>query len=167
MIPHIATLLSPDLDEVLAHAEVLVVGRADPEFVSLPGRLRPDQLVVDLVRHAQESRSRTQGLADRAARWLTIIALSAGALTLVVWLLLGKGLAFALERMVTVMVTTCPHALGLAIPLVVSVSTALLAGNGLLLIQQYMLIIVIAFGLFDMWVDFRKRLRGAKENSPV
>ena len=89
--------------------------------------------VVELVRHAQESRSRTQGLADRAARWLTIIALSAGAVTLVVWLLLGKGLAFALERMVTVMVTTCPHALGLAIPLVVSVSTALLAGNGLLL----------------------------------
>jgi len=89
--------------------------------------------VVELVRHAQESRSRTQGLADRAAFWLTIIALGAGAVTLVVWLLLGRGLAFALERTVTVMVTTCPHALGLAIPLVVSVSTALLAGNGLLL----------------------------------
>ena len=89
--------------------------------------------VIDLVRHAQESRSRTQALADRAAFWLTIIALTAGTLTLVVWLLLGKGLAFALERMVTVMVTTCPHALGLAIPLVVSVSTALLAQNGLLL----------------------------------
>jgi len=89
--------------------------------------------VIDLVRHAQESRSRTQALADRAAFWLTIIALSAGMLTLVSWLLLGKGLAFALERMVTVMVTTCPHALGLAIPLVVSVSTALLAQNGLLL----------------------------------
>src|SRR5450759_3286261 len=89
--------------------------------------------VIDLVRHAQESRSKTQALADRAAFWVTIIALSAGTLTLVVWLLLGKGLAFALERMVTVMVTTCPHALGLAIPLVVSVSTALLAQNGLLL----------------------------------
>lgn len=89
--------------------------------------------VIDMVRHAQESRSRTQALADRAAFWLTIIALSAGTLTLVVWLLLGRGLAFALERMVTVMVTTCPHALGLAIPLVVSVSTALLAQNGLLL----------------------------------
>jgi Cu2+-exporting ATPase len=89
--------------------------------------------VIDLVRRAQESRSKTQALADRAALWLTIIALSAGTLTLVTWLLLGKGLAFALERMVTVMVTTCPHALGLAIPLVVSVSTALLAQNGLLL----------------------------------
>jgi Cu2+-exporting ATPase len=89
--------------------------------------------VIDLVRHAQESRSKTQALADRAAFWLTIVALSAGTLTLVVWLLLGKGLAFALERMVTVMVTTCPHALGLAIPLVVSVSTSLLAQNGLLL----------------------------------
>jgi Cu2+-exporting ATPase len=89
--------------------------------------------VIDLVRRAQESRSKTQALADRAALWLTIIALSAGTLTLVVWLLLGRGLAFALERMVTVMVTTCPHALGLAIPLVVSVSTGLLAQNGLLL----------------------------------
>lgn len=89
--------------------------------------------VIDLVRRAQESRSKTQALADRAALWLTIIALSAGTLTLVVWLLLGRGLAFALERMVTVMVTTCPHALGLAIPLVVSVSTSLLAQNGLLL----------------------------------
>ena len=68
--------------------------------------------VIDMVRHAQESRSKTQALADRAAFWLTIIALSAGTLTLVVWLLLGKGLAFALERTVTVMVTTCPHALG-------------------------------------------------------
>ncbi len=89
--------------------------------------------VIDMVRQAQESKSKTQALADRAAFWLTIIALSAGTLTLVVWLLLGKGLAFALERMVTVMVTTCPHALGLAIPLVVSVSTSLLAQNGLLL----------------------------------
>jgi P-type Cu2+ transporter len=89
--------------------------------------------VIEMVRHAQESRSKTQALADRAAFWLTIIALSAGTVTLVTWLLLGKGLAFALERTVTVMVTTCPHALGLAIPLVVSVSTALLAQNGLLL----------------------------------
>jgi Cu2+-exporting ATPase len=89
--------------------------------------------VIEMVRHAQESRSKTQALADRAALWLTIIALSTGTVTLVVWLLLGRGLAFALERMVTVMVTTCPHALGLAIPLVVSVSTAVLAQNGLLL----------------------------------
>ena len=89
--------------------------------------------VIEMVRHAQGSRSRTQALADRAAFWLTIVALSAGVLTLAVWLALGRGLAFALERTVTVMVTTCPHALGLAIPLVVSVSTGLLAQNGLLL----------------------------------
>ncbi|MEJ2339314.1 MAG: heavy metal translocating P-type ATPase, partial [Gemmatimonadales bacterium] len=90
--------------------------------------------VVELVRKAQESRSRTQDLADRAALWLTIIALSVGALTLAGWLVLGKEpFDFALSRMVTVMVITCPHALGLAIPLVVAVSTALSARQGLLI----------------------------------
>jgi Cu2+-exporting ATPase len=88
--------------------------------------------VIDLVRRAQESRSRTQDLADRAASWLTYIALSAGGLTLAAWLLLGETFNYALERMVTVMVITCPHALGLAIPLVVAVSTAISARNGLL-----------------------------------
>jgi P-type Cu2+ transporter len=88
--------------------------------------------VIDLVRQAQESRSRTQDLADRAALWLTIIALSAGGLTLAVWLWNGRDLAFAVERMVTVMVIACPHALGLAIPLVIAVSTTLAARNGLL-----------------------------------
>lgn len=89
--------------------------------------------VVSLVRRAQEARSRTQDLADRAAMWLTIAALGAGVLTMGVWMALGKGLAFALERTVTVMVTACPHALGLAIPLVVARSTGLLAQRGLLL----------------------------------
>ncbi len=89
--------------------------------------------VIDLVQKAQETRSRTQDLANRAAFWLTIIALSIGSLTLVTWLLLGKDFAFALERTVTVMVITCPHALGLAVPLVVAVSTALSARNGLLI----------------------------------
>ena len=90
--------------------------------------------VVDLVRQAQESKSRTQNLADRAAFWLTVIALSSGAITFVLWLVFsGTGLAFAVERMVTVMVITCPHALGLAIPLVVAVSTAVSAKNGLLI----------------------------------
>jgi Cu2+-exporting ATPase len=88
--------------------------------------------VTDLVRQAQESKSRTQDLADRAAFWLTMIALGGGALTLAVWLALGRGLAFALERTVSVMVIACPHALGLAVPLVVSISTALAAGSGLL-----------------------------------
>lgn len=90
--------------------------------------------VIDLVREAQASKSKTQDLANRAALWLTIIALSCGAITLFVWLaLIDKNFAFALERTVTVMVITCPHALGLAVPLVVAVSTALAAGNGLLI----------------------------------
>lgn len=90
--------------------------------------------VIDLVRQAQESKSKTQDLANRAALWLTIIALSGGAITLFVWLaLMQKDFAFALERTVTVMVITCPHALGLAVPLVVAVSTALSASNGLLI----------------------------------
>jgi Cu2+-exporting ATPase len=89
--------------------------------------------VIDMVRRAQESRSRTQDLADRAALWLTIIALSAGAITLTAWLAAGRPFDFSLERMVTVMVITCPHALGLAIPLVVAVSTSLSAQSGLLI----------------------------------
>jgi Cu2+-exporting ATPase len=88
--------------------------------------------VLEMVRRAQSSRSRTQDLADRAALWLTIIALSAGGITLAAWLLAGAAFAAALERMVTVMVITCPHALGLAIPLVVAVSTSLSAKSGLL-----------------------------------
>ena len=88
--------------------------------------------VVDLVREAQSSRSRTQDLADRAAKWLTIVALGGGAATFVVWLAIGGTLAFATERAVTVMVIACPHALGLAIPLVVTVSTTLGAEKGLL-----------------------------------
>ncbi len=89
--------------------------------------------VVTMVREAQESRSRTQDLADRAALWLTIIALTVGVITLTAWLGLGADFVYALERMVTVMVITCPHALGLAIPLVVAVSTSLAASNGLLI----------------------------------
>jgi P-type Cu2+ transporter len=89
--------------------------------------------VIALVRRAQETRSRTQDLANRAAFWLTIIAIVTGTVTLVAWLMAGRALDFALERMVTVMVITCPHALGLAVPLVVAVSTALSARSGLLI----------------------------------
>nr|QEK15734.1 copper-translocating P-type ATPase [Thermococcus aciditolerans] len=89
--------------------------------------------VVELVRQAQETRSRTQDLANRAAFYLTLIAITAGAVTLGAWLYLGKPFVFALERMVTVMVITCPHALGLAVPLVVSVSTSLSAKKGILI----------------------------------
>jgi Cu2+-exporting ATPase len=90
--------------------------------------------MTTLVRQAQQSKSRSQTVADRAAFWLTIIAISAGALTIIFWLTLSsQGLAFSVERMVTVMVITCPHALGLAVPLVVAVSTAISARNGLLI----------------------------------
>jgi len=93
--------------------------------------------VIDLVKEAQESRSKTQDLANRAAVWLTIIALSGGAITFFTWvILMGKDIAFALERTVTVMVITCPHALGLAVPLVVAVSTAIAAKNGFLIRER-------------------------------
>jgi Cu2+-exporting ATPase len=74
-----------------------------------------------------------QNFADRAAKWLTYVAISAGIVTLVVWLAIGQDFVYALERMVTVMVISCPHALGLAIPLVVAISTALSAQHGLLI----------------------------------
>jgi Cu2+-exporting ATPase len=90
--------------------------------------------VIELVKEAQESKSKTQDLANRAALWLTIVAIAGGAITLFIWLfILNKDFAFALERTVTVMVITCPHALGLAVPLVVAVSTAIAAKNGLLI----------------------------------
>lgn len=89
--------------------------------------------VIKLVQDAQDSKSKTQLLADQAARWLTIIALASGALTFIVWLVVGKDLAFAMERMVTVIVICCPHALGLAVPLVVARSTAISAQSGLLI----------------------------------
>ncbi|HEC76538.1 MAG TPA: heavy metal translocating P-type ATPase [Thermoplasmatales archaeon] len=90
--------------------------------------------VIELVKQAQESKSKTQDIANRAALWLTIIALTSGAITLFVWFAtLNKDFSFALERTVTVMVITCPHALGLAVPLVVAVSTAISAQKGLLI----------------------------------
>jgi Cu2+-exporting ATPase len=90
--------------------------------------------VIEMVRASQEAKSRTQGLADRAAFWLTVIAITVGVATLFAWLLIaGRGLEFSIARMATVMVITCPHALGLAIPLVVAVSTAKSAQNGLLI----------------------------------
>lgn len=89
--------------------------------------------VITLVQEAQKAKSKMQNLSDKAAKWLTYIALAVGFGTLAVWLLLGFPFVYALERMVTVMVITCPHALGLAIPLVVAISTAVSAQNGLLI----------------------------------
>jgi P-type Cu2+ transporter len=88
--------------------------------------------IMRLVEQAQTSRSRAQALADRAAYWLTLSALGSGAVTLVAWLLAGATPAFAVQRLVTVLVIACPHALGLAIPLVIAISTTLGARSGLL-----------------------------------
>lgn len=89
--------------------------------------------VIKLVDDAQKSKSKTQLLADQAAKWLTLIAIVAGLATFFYWYLTGQSLAFAMERMVTVIVICCPHALGLAVPLVVAKSTALSAKHGLLI----------------------------------
>lgn len=89
--------------------------------------------VIDMVQKAQASKSKTQALVDKAAFWLTIIALIVGFITLIVWYLLTRDFAYAIARMATVMVITCPHALGLAAPLVVASSTAQSAKNGLLI----------------------------------
>ncbi|MBK5188103.1 MAG: HAD-IC family P-type ATPase, partial [Gemmatimonadaceae bacterium] len=88
--------------------------------------------ITRLVAQAQSSRSRAQALADRAAFALTLIAIGSAVATLIVWLALGATPAFAIERVVTVLVIACPHALGLAIPLVIAISTTLGARSGLL-----------------------------------
>jgi Cu2+-exporting ATPase len=88
--------------------------------------------IMRLVDQAQTSRSRAQALADRAAFLLTIIAIVAGGVTLAAWLLLNASGAFAVERVVSVLVVACPHALGLAVPLVIAISTTLGARSGLL-----------------------------------
>src|SRR6266487_1313539 len=89
--------------------------------------------VIKLVQDAQRSKSKTQLLADKAAQWLTLIAIGVGIATFLYWYFDGKELAFAIERMVTVIVICCPHALGLAVPLVVAKSTTISAQNGLLI----------------------------------
>lgn len=89
--------------------------------------------VIKLVKDAQASKSKTQRLADTAAKWLFYIASSMGILTFTVWSVLGAGLDFAIERAVTVIIISCPHALGLAIPLVTAVTTSIAAKRGLLI----------------------------------
>ena len=89
--------------------------------------------VITLVQSAQASKSNTQNLADKVAKWLTIISIVVGIATFIYWFSASGDISFALERLVTVMVTACPHALGVAIPLVVAISTANAAINGLLI----------------------------------
>lgn len=108
-------------DEIL---EIKVVGTGEDSYLAK---------VIDLVKQAQEAKSKTEKFADVAARWLTLIAITAGVGTFVYWFIYGPDLAFAIERLATVMVIACPHALGLAIPLVNAVSTSISAKNGLLI----------------------------------
>ena len=89
--------------------------------------------VITLVQSAQSAKSTTQNLADKVAKWLTIISILVGIATFMYWYSIEQNLAFALERLVTVMVTSCPHALGVAIPLVVAISTTRAAVSGLLI----------------------------------
>lgn len=92
--------------------------------------------VMRLVANAQASKSRLQMLSDRAALYLTIIALVAGSITFITWLFVGEGIVTATERLVAVLVIACPHALGLAVPLVAAISTAMAAHNGLLVKER-------------------------------
>jgi Cu2+-exporting ATPase len=91
------------------------------------------QKVIGMVKSAQSAKSNTQNLADKVAKWLTLVSITVGVVTFIVWFSSGQSLSFALERMVTVMVTSCPHALGVAIPLVIAISTTLSATHGLLI----------------------------------
>jgi Cu2+-exporting ATPase len=92
--------------------------------------------VKRLIAEAQASKSRLQMLSDRAAFYLTLIAIIAGGITFAAWLYSGSGMVFAVERLVAVLVIACPHALGLAVPLVASISTTMAARNGLLVKQR-------------------------------
>ena len=139
---------SSAVDESMLTGESMPVPKAAGDEVIGGSVNREGSLTVEVTRTGEESflaqvmklvarRSRAgrrrQDLADRAAMWLTFVALGGGALTFVAWFALaGESLEFAMERAVTVMVIACPHALGLAIPLVVAVSTALGARNGVL-----------------------------------
>lgn len=117
-------------DEVLAGA---VNGEGSLKVrVTRTGEATTLSQVMRLVQEAQASRSRFQALADRAAGWLFYIAVALGMLTFLVWLALGRDFNFALSLAVTVLVIACPHALGLAIPLVTVNATALAAKNGIL-----------------------------------
>ncbi len=108
-------------DEIL---EIKVTGTGEDSYLAK---------VIDLVKQAQETKSKTEKFADIAARWLTAIAIISGVGTFAYWFFNGPDLAFAIERLATVMVIACPHALGLAIPLVNAVSTSVSAKNGLLI----------------------------------
>lgn len=121
--------------------------------------------VMRLVQEAQASKSRLQILSDRAAFYLTLIAIATGSLTFVLWFISKAGLAFAFERLVAVLVIACPHALGLAVPLVASISTTLAARHGFLVKQRLALEAARTIGvvLFDKTGTLTKGEYGVTE----
>jgi len=125
--------------------------------------------IMRLVAKAQESKSKAQVLADRAAFYLTIVAVGSAIVTLVAWLALNKGIGFSIERMATVLIIACPHALGLAIPLVISISTSLAARNGLLVKQRPALELArnIDVVLFDKTGTLTKAEHGVSDVWPI
>nr|WP_242700584.1 heavy metal translocating P-type ATPase [Enterococcus sp. DIV0212c] len=104
--------------------EITVTGTGETGYLSK---------VMDMVKKAQSEKSSLESMSDRVAKWLFYVALGAGLLAFIVWLIITKDLSSAFERMVTVFIIACPHALGLAIPLVVARSTSIAAKHGLLL----------------------------------
>lgn len=125
--------------------------------------------VQRLIAEAQASKSRLQMLSDRAAFYLTIIAISAGAITFIAWMFSGAGIVFSVERLVAVLVIACPHALGLAVPLVASISTTMAARNGLLIKQRLALEVAreINTVLFDKTGTLTKGEYGVDKIWPV
>lgn len=104
--------------------EISVTGTGETGYLSK---------VMDMVKKAQTEKSKLESISDRVAKWLFYIALGAGILAFVTWFIVDKDVSIAFERMVTVFIIACPHALGLAIPLVIARSTSIAAKHGLLL----------------------------------
>src|SRR3990167_7212686 len=132
--------LLPDTAEIIVNHESGITNHSNTKTISLSELKIGEHTflagVMRLVAEAQASKSRLQILSDRAAFYLTIIAIAAGSLTFVLWIVAQAGFSFAVERLVAVLVIACPHALGLAVPLVASISTTMAARNGFLVRQR-------------------------------
>ncbi len=127
--------------------------------------------ITRLVEEAQASRSRFQSLADRAAYWLTVIAIGVGVVTFIAWIALGRDLAIAVTRSVTVLVIACPHALGLAIPLVIVIATSLSARHGILVrnreaFERAKDLRIVAFDKTGTLTEGRFEVRAARTDGP-
>lgn len=124
--------------------------------------------IMRLIKEAQASKSRAQVLADKAAYLLTLVALAVGAATLAYWSF-AESVSFAVERFVAVLIIACPHALGLAVPLVVSISTTLSARNGLLVRKRLALEAArkIDWVLFDKTGTLTKGEHGVTDIWPI